>query len=92
MIMEGGTLEKLWKCGKKGYLSPLEQVKAWALSEAGKDPAEIAEKVVKIGGGHPSREAIRQLLDRIDEDPDWYPGKRAKAEYGRKPVLRGTKR
>ena len=90
--MEGGTLEKLWKCGKKGYLSPLEQVKAWALSEAGKDPAEIAEKVVKIGGGHPSREAIRQLLDRIDEDPDWYPGKRAKAEYGRKPVLRGTKR
>ena len=33
--MEGCDLARLWKGGKKGYLSPLMQAKAWGLSEAG---------------------------------------------------------
>ena len=77
------SLQSLWKEGREGALSPLEQMRAWALREAQKDLGgeeavnrqKIADRVTKVGGGHPSREAIRKFLDRVDEDPDWYPGK-----------------
>ena len=78
------SLESLWKEGRKGALCPLEQMRAWALRAAQRDLlggedavnyAAIADRVTKVGGGHPGREAIRQFLDRVDEDPDWYPGK-----------------
>ena len=60
------SLATLWKGGREGTLSPLEQMKAWALREAQKDLGgeeavcfkKIAERVTKIGGGHPGREAI----------------------------------
>ena len=77
------SLESLWKEGRDGALSPLEQMRAWALrtaqSDLGGDKAlnyeKIAERVTKVGGGHPTREAIRRFLDRVDADPEWYPGK-----------------
>ena len=77
------SLQSLWKEGREGALSPLEQMRAWALREAQKDLGgeeavnhqKIADRVTKVGGGHPSREAIRKFLDRVDEDSDWYPGK-----------------
>ena len=90
--MEGGDLALLWKKAKRGRLSPLMQAKAWGLSEAGVPPVEIAAKLTKGGGGAPSREAVRRLLERIEEDPGWYPGKRPEAAYGRAPVLAGAKR
>ena len=57
------SLATLWKGGREGTLSPLEQMKAWALREAQKDLGgkeavcykKIAERVTKIGGGHPGR-------------------------------------
>ena len=53
----------------------------------------IAERVTKIGGGHPSKEAIRLLLERYDADPSgWYPGKSDQAKFGPSPVLNGAKR
>ena len=71
------SLQSLWKEGRDGALSPLEQMRAWALREAQKDLGgeeavnhqKIADRVTKVGGGHPSREAIRKFLDRVDEDP-----------------------
>ena len=61
------SLESLWKEGRPGALSPLEQMRAWALrtaqSDVGGDKAvnykKIAERVTKVGGGHPTREAQR---------------------------------
>ena len=39
--------------------------------------AEIAGTVTKVGGGHPSREAIAQLRREITANPDWHPGTRS---------------
>ena len=87
------SLQSLWKEGRDGALSPLEQMRAWALREAQKDLG--GEEVVnhqKMGGGHPSREAIRKFLDRVDEDSDWYLGKTYRKRSGPQPVLQGNKR
>ena len=80
--MEGGDLARLWKGGKKGCLSPLMQAKAWGLSEAGVRQVDIAAKLEKIGGGHPTQSAVCKLLERIADDPEWFPGKRPDASYG----------
>ena len=74
------SLQSLWKEGRDGALSPLEQMRAWALREAQKDLGgeevvnhqKIADRVTKMGGGHPSREAIRKFLDSVDEDSESY--------------------
>ena len=57
----------------------------------------IAQKVVKIGpkgkkGGHPNRNAIRKLIERMDGDDEWFPGKRPEAAYGRPATLTPAKR
>ena len=94
------TLENLWRGGRHGYLCPAEQMKAWALREAlvhvgvpawGMH-ATIASKVKKIGGGHPSPNAIRELLEKIDADGNWYPGKSTQTSFGPKPALTPAKR
>ena len=91
--MDGKALEKFWKGGRKGTLSPQMQALAWGMGEAGIEPVDIAAKITKVGGGNPSREAVRQLLDRIAADPKgWYPGQRPPATYGPAPVLSGAKR
>ena len=78
----GGTLEELWKSGRQGNLCPLEQVRAIALRDAYTDLpgalpksggqaallSAIAGRVAKIGGGHPSKQATRSLLERYDVD------------------------
>ena len=52
--MEGGDLARVWKGGRPGTLSPLMQAKAWGLSEARVPQVDIAAKLEKIGGGHPT--------------------------------------
>ena len=50
--------------------------KAWALREVWKEQGRptygmhtfIAEKVTKVGGGHPLPLAVKKLLERTDED------------------------
>ena len=37
--------------------------------------SEIALEVYKVGGGHPSKQAIRKLREKFETDPAWYPGK-----------------
>ena len=87
-------------------MSPLQQVRAIALRDVYTEldaiptsgtraalNSAIAERVTKIGGGHPSKEAIRLLLERYDANPSgWYPGKSDQAKFGPSPVLNGAKR
>ena len=55
----------------------LRQVaKAWALREVWKEQGRptygmytfIAQKITKVGGGHPLPEAVKKLLENADED------------------------
>ena len=93
------TLQKLWLHGKVGGLCAREQLKAWALREAwmaGKTgmfgmSTWIAERLTKVGGGRPTSASVKELLDKIDSDTDWYPGKQYGEKCGRKRVLRGAK-
>ena len=79
--MEGGDLARRWRGGKHGYLSPLMQAKAWGLGEAGVPHDDIAAKIEKVGGGHPTQSAVSKLLLRIKGDPE---GKKS-ASAGRVP-------
>ena len=93
------AMQKFWLHGKAGGLSAREQLKAWALREAWMDAKTgkfgvntwIAERLTKIGGGRPTSAAVSQLLAKIDNDEDWYPGKQYGEKRGRKRVLRGPK-
>ena len=93
------SLERLWKEGRDGALSPLEQMRALALRKAQRDIGgdkavnleKIAERVTKVGEGHATREAIRRFLDRVDADPEWYPGKNYRKRSGPQAVLQGKK-
>ena len=83
-------VQQAWLSGVEDRLCAREQAKAWALREVwkqdGKKPyglhAFVASKVKKTKNGkpcgaHPTSAAIQQLFDRIDNDPDWYPGKQS---------------
>ena len=37
--------------------------------------AWVSSKLEKVGGGHPTTAAIKQLFDKMDGDDEWYPGK-----------------
>ena len=92
------TLADVWKGGGPGALSPFTQVRVWALRDAYVDtgakahglPVLIATKVTKVGGGRPEAEVVRRLLARIDDDPDWHPGKTYGGKVGRAKALSGT--
>lgn len=52
----------------------------------------IAARETKVGGSHPTSEGVKGLLSIIDDDEEWYPGKRTYETKPRpKPVLRGPK-
>ena len=53
-LMDGKALEKFWRGGRKGTLSPQMQALAWGMGEAGIEPVDIAAKITKVGGGNPS--------------------------------------
>ena len=104
-MTEPGSLEGLWKSGRSGSLSPLEQMRAVAFRDVYKEMGQapqaggqdavngsIATKLIKIGGGHPSKQAVAKLFARIDEDAGWYPGKRYQEQFGPAHALNGAKR
>ena len=95
-----------WMSAKNGHLCAREQAKAWGLREAWraegkKDQAGLRLHVAgflqkskggKPRGGSPSAQAVGQLFQRMDDDPDWFPGKGyAEATPGPKRLLRGPK-
>ena len=93
------SLKELWLGGKDGCPSAREQLRAWALREAWQEHNDgvyglhtwIAERVTKNGGGHPTNDSVKDFLDKVDEDDDWYPGKQYGEKRGRKRVLTGAK-
>ena len=52
--------------------------------------SRIAAQVTKVGGGSPGRDAIRVLLERIDSDPAWFPGKSYQQSFGPAPAMSKT--
>ena len=98
MAAEIPALQTLWKQGAEGQLSPMEQMRVWALREAFRQVGVkdwgmnglIAGKVRKVGGGNPEPEVVRRLLSKIDEDADWYSGKVYGERPGRKRALSGV--
>ena len=104
--MEGSLqelLEKAWLGGRKGYLSPLSEAKAWALREAWRDAGKaeygmcvyIAGKLWKTGEKgkkkeHPGAPAIHKMFKRMDADPDWFPGKSCQQSFGPPSVITPT--
>ena len=70
-----------WKCGKPGTLSPWQQAVALAMIQVSASwnfkisYSQVARRVEKIGGGHPSKQAIAQLHAASKSDIDWYPEK-----------------
>ena len=46
----------------------------------------VASHVTKVGGGCPTPSAVQNLLEKVDEDPEWYLGKAQVKQRGPKPV------
>ena len=72
-------LEEAWTGGWKGRMSILSEARAGALREAWCEHSEseygllkfVADRVEKVGGGHPTPAATSQFYDRVDEDGEW---------------------
>ena len=52
----------------------------------------IASKLNVGVGGSPSRQAVRMLLSKVDDDEEWYPGKSYQTQHGPAPLLTKKKR
>ena len=84
-----------WTSGKQGSLSPWSQAMVAAIlrlrehKKIDLDYNEIAQEVTKIGGGHPSKQAICLMAALLEKDPAWHPGKDAShaKKRGPKPVF-----
>ena len=99
MSVSQSALRDVWRGGQDDRMCAMDIAKAWALREAsrelhaGKDKLPwVAARVVKNDGTHPSREALRQLFQTIDSDPDWFPGKHSGTKRGPPPVFTAAKR
>ena len=99
---EQRELAQLWKKARKdGCMTPWQQARAYGLNEAWTEMHGeatygklkwISDRVYVQGPGqkHPSTEAIRQLIDKMTQDDDWFPGKVYGGLGGRPCVLTET--
>ena len=93
-------LRTLWLEAKSGALTAREQAKAWALREAWRDSGKtehgmctyIAGKLTKTDGAAPKSESVKKLLDKMDADDDWFPGKAHYENMGPSAALTKTNR
>ena len=93
------SLKEVLLGGKDGCLSAREQLKAWALREAWRQQNDgvygmhtwIAERLTKNGGGQPTNNSVKEFLEKVDTDQEWFPGKQYGEQRGRKRVLTGAK-
>lgn len=85
-----------WHSGKFGSLSPWSQAVAVALLKMAASHKvklsyrDISLEVTKVGGGHPSRQAIALLHASVMADRDWYPGKVSDNAAPRGPKVKFT--
>ena len=71
------ALAHAWTSAAYGRMPASEQAKLWGLREAlkkiGRNTQQwqwMANQVLVAGGGHPSREAVRQFFERVDADEE----------------------
>ena len=89
-----------WASGREGYLSPWAQARVFALIAVSKElrlnlkDHQIASKVQKVGGGHPSNVSISGWRATFADDPEWYPGKTKENQKrpGPKPLFTAQKK
>jgi hypothetical protein len=97
-------LKDMWLGGKEGALCGREQSRAWALRDVWKSESKseygmfqhIASKLRKNkrgkpNGPRPTGNAVKQLFEKIDDDPEWHPGKFDHDNMGAPRVLKGGK-
>jgi len=95
MAGEQELLRDAWLSARQGNLSALSECKAWALREVWREQNDsdhgllvfAAERLKKKGGGRPKPEAIGKLFNKIDADPEWFPGKKSLVVSGPAPAL-----
>ena len=98
------ALRSLWLEGKEGGLCGREQAKAWALREVWRSEGKgkygmvtfVASRLVKMKDGVPRGDAptvnsVKEFFEKIDEDPDWFPGKHCGKPRGPKRLLTGVR-
>ena len=104
-MAESSSLRDAWLHAPDGRLCAREQAKAWALREIWNEEGKssygllpwVAQRLKTNVGGSPTGDppsppAIAQFFSKLDDDPDWYPGKRCGEKPGPKRVLRGSKK
>ena len=99
---EQRQLGQIWKKARKdGCMSPWQQARVFGLNEAWQEmygdttygkAKWISERVYVQGPGrkHPSTPAIKQLVDKMTADDDWFPGKVYGSLGGRPSVVTET--
>ena len=98
------TLGQLWLSAPEVKLCAREQAKARALRhvwlQAGNGQhglyTYVAERVQKTksgkpNGGHPVPNSVKEFFDKVNADPNWYPGKHTDTPRGPKRILTGVK-
>ena len=99
-------LQALWHPAPPGKLTPWQQALALGLREASKEVYEghicvtwIASKLRKtdnIGKAYsedaPAHGSVSEFLDKVNNDPEWFPGKHNGVRRGPQPRLTKSKR
>ena len=82
MAVSQAALREIWLGGRPDRLCLMQVAKAWALREVSRELHDgqdhlpwVAGRVFMNDGTNPGRDALRQLFEKIDSDPDWFPGK-----------------
>jgi len=98
------TLQEAWLGAQDGRLCPREQARAWALREVWREEGKgsyglqsfVASKVKTNKDGKPigkalTKQSIGEFFAKLDDGPEWYPGKTSGEARGPKRLLRGSK-
>ena len=100
MSLDQRSLRELWKGGRQDRLSPWMQALALAYREASKELSEkkvpniawVASKLSRGDGKPVARQSLHEWLAKVDQDPDWFPGKHIGAKRGPDPIFTEAKR
>ena len=91
-------LKQAWLEGRAGYLSAWSEAKLWAVREIWRAEKEsdhglqtfAASLVTKVGANdHPSQRAVGLFYEKVDADPEWFPGKTCRTKFGPDRALSG---
>ena len=104
--MSQDTLRALWHTSAPGRLTPWQQARALAFREASREIygghvavnwiAGFLKKTDDAGTAYtdlsPSHQSLNEFFNKVDADPDWFPGKHSGTKRGPKPLLSKSKR